>query len=1164
MSSSTPTRATTDLNLLFGILAVQMDFVTRDQLIAAMSAWVLDKATPLGQILREQRALDEDEHALLEALVRKHLLKHGGDPARSLAAVGAVQSVRQDLEQVADPDLHASLDHILVPRLPAEKAPATQPSSTDQGDAHDPYATCSNSVGTLTSSGLRFRVLRPHAKGGLGIVFVAHDQELRREVALKEMQDQHADRADSRARFLLEAEITGGLEHPGIVPVYGLGHYEGGRPYYAMRFIRGDSLKEAIEGFHRADVPGRDPGGRALALRQLLGRFVDVCDAIAYAHSRGVLHRDLKPGNIMLGRFGETLVVDWGLAKAVGRGAGDGGAGEGPLQPASAGGSSATQLGSAIGTPAFMSPEQAAGRLDLLGPASDVYSLGATLYCLLTGKAAVEGKDLGEVLRKVQRGEFPPPRQVKREVPQALEAVCLKAMALRPKDRYPTARALADDVEKWLADEPVSAWREPLRVRAGRWARRHQPTVAACTAGLLVAVLAGGAGAWWLGEKNRLLSEEQGRTEQALERSQRAEHSASEQRQLALKTVRRVVDRIHARLKDSPNQQELRKDLLNEALEGLKEVERAADTSQADHATIWALFELGAIFKDIEVGGLAEARNQYERANALARRVAESDPRSTQAQRDLAASLNYVGDVRLRLGDTKGALDADQEALGISRKLTEADPRSAQARGGLSVALNRMGNVRLRLGDTKGALDAYQEALGIRRKLAEADPRSAQARRDLSFALDRLGDVQLLLGDTKGALDAYQEALGINRKLTEADAGSAQAQRDLSGALERLGNVRLRLGDTKGALGAYQEALGIRRKLAEADPRSAQARGDLPFALNGMGDVRLRLGDTKGALDAYQEALGIRRKLAEADPGQAADREGGPGLGGGPAPGHRVAGGRGDRPARPGRQEAGRVEGPPLTRRCFSGRSCIYNNMARKEGIVAHALNTRPAGGVRNRAVGVLAAWFLLALAGSLLGVFDSETRPPILLGLAAVVPVAGFAVCYLTSRSFQDFVLSLDLRILTLAQTWRVGGIVFLVLYRQGALPGVFALPAGWGGRRGRDHRAARRLVLEAPLPLQNVRGVERVGRRRSGDGREPGGSRLGDPGGRPGRGRDHPTHGPVPAEFDPDVLRAPAADLSPDLFHPCPKGSNLREPSTAEVRRGCCRPSARAFRRG
>jgi serine/threonine protein kinase len=166
-------------------------------------------------------------------------------------------------------------------------------------------------VGTPTSSGLRFRVLRPHARGGLGEVHVALDEELGREVALKQIQARYADDPTSRARFLLEAEITGRLEHPGIVPVYGLGSYEDGRPYYAMRFVRGDSLEDGIRHFHEAEKSARSPGDRALELRQLLGRFVAVCNAIASAHSRGILHRDLKPGNVMLGQYGETLVKEF-------------------------------------------------------------------------------------------------------------------------------------------------------------------------------------------------------------------------------------------------------------------------------------------------------------------------------------------------------------------------------------------------------------------------------------------------------------------------------------------------------------------------------------------------------------------------------------------------------------------------------------------------------------------------------------------------------------------------------------------------------------------------------------------------------------------------------------------------------------------------------------
>ncbi len=309
--------------------------------------------------------------------------------------------------------------------------------------------------------------------------------------ALKEIQEKHADNPDSRSRFVAEAEITGQLEHPGIVPVYGLGHYGDGRPFYAMRFIRGDSLQEVIQRFHQAEGPKRDPGERSVELRQLLGRFVDVCNALAYAHSRGVLHRDLKPGNIMLGPYGETLVVDWGLAKPLVGAKAEAGSPEGPVKPSAASGYALTQAGQAVGTPPYMSPEQAAGRLDQLGFASDVSSLGATLYCLLTGRAPFEERELGKLLQQVQRGEFPPPRQINRHVPAALEAICTTAMALRPADRYASPRALAKDVERWLADEPVSAYREPWTVRLARWRRRHK-TLVTVAAVLLLAVVGGG------------------------------------------------------------------------------------------------------------------------------------------------------------------------------------------------------------------------------------------------------------------------------------------------------------------------------------------------------------------------------------------------------------------------------------------------------------------------------------------------------------------------------------------------------------------------------------------------------------------------------------------------------------------------------------------------
>ena len=487
-----------DRNLLFGVVALQMDFITQGQLVAAMNAWALDKAQPLAALLEQHKALSADRRALLEALVAEHLKQHDGDAEKSLASLPGVSTAKRRLQQLDDADIQASLVHRATPR-----GESASPAGADQPD--DPYATA---PAPQRSAG-RFTVLRPHASGGLGQVSVALDQELERQVALKEIKEKHVGSAEARSRFVLEAMITGRLEHPGVVPVYSLGHHTDGRPFYAMRFIKGDSLKEAIDRFHgnrsrdRQEAVGAPPlpDGRgsdftSLEFRKLLGRFIDVCNAIAYAHSRGVLHRDIKPGNIMLGPYGETLVVDWGLAKTGVRGQESGvteaaarESTESLLSPASGSGSSETLAGSALGTPAYMSPEQAAGKIDELGQATDVYSLGATLYELLTGKAPFAGKS-DEVLAKVQAGDFPPPRLVQPAVPAPLEAVCLKAMARSPADRYASTRELADEIERWLADEPVRAWPEPWAVKFRRWTSRHRVLVSSAAACLAVATVA--------------------------------------------------------------------------------------------------------------------------------------------------------------------------------------------------------------------------------------------------------------------------------------------------------------------------------------------------------------------------------------------------------------------------------------------------------------------------------------------------------------------------------------------------------------------------------------------------------------------------------------------------------------------------------------------------
>jgi len=346
-----------------------------------------------------------------------------------------------------------------------------------------------------------------HAEGGLGVVYAAEDRQLKRNVAVKFIHDRVAGDPASRARFLLEAEVTSRLEHPGVVPVHGLGQTAGGRPFYAMRFIHGETLEDAIHRYHQRQDADASRSNRELQFRELLFRFVAVCQTIAYAHNRGIIHRDIKPVNIMLGRYGETIVVDWGLALPVGRQGVFKESGERTLMPSS--GSESNRV--AAGTPAFMSPEQASGNLDL-APASDIYSLGVTLYRILTGQLPFGGKDC---LSHVKRGDFVRPTQVNSEVSRALEAICLKAMSLLPQDRYPTALELARDIENYLADVPVSAYRETLGHKLARWARRHRVWAQALCSGLLVLTFLGVVAAVWLGRQAHRESDLRAATEAA-------------------------------------------------------------------------------------------------------------------------------------------------------------------------------------------------------------------------------------------------------------------------------------------------------------------------------------------------------------------------------------------------------------------------------------------------------------------------------------------------------------------------------------------------------------------------------------------------------------------------------------------------------------------------
>jgi serine/threonine-protein kinase len=862
-------------NLLFGLLALQNGLIDQVQLVSAFQAWIRDKSRPLADYLVSQANLDPDDCVAVEALVVRHLKKHAGDPEKSLASVAVGRSTCDSLARVADADIQASL---------AQVRPTDQP---------DLDRTATFAIGTETSDGQRFRILRPHACGGLGAVFVALDEELHREVALKQLLEAQADVPESRQRFLLEAEITGGLEHPGIVPVYGLGTYSDGRPFYAMRFISGDSLKEAIQKSYRDQSLRADPGRRSLELRKLLRRFLDVCNAIEYAHSRGVLHRDIKPGNVIVGKHGETLVVDWGLAKAIGKAGPCTLEDEQPLRPSPASGDAETLPGSALGTPSYMSPEQAAGDLERLGPRSDVYSLGATLYCLLTGKPPFEGDDVGALLRAVREGDFPPPRQLDPRIDQTLEAICLKAMARTPEDRYGSPRALAEDIERWTADEPVSARRPSAIERLGRWTRHHRPLVAGA-AGLLLATTVGLA--FGLALMRRASDEIQHRQRQA-ERNY----------EMAREAVDRYFTTVsESRLLEEPQMDLLRQELLRAAREYYQ---RFAAERQGDPA---AQVELARAHIRLSImSPMHAAISEAEQARAIYGKLAEKAGAGPEVLRGLTETRRRLGQVYREAGRTRDAelelkagadlcqgliahhpsvadyryqLAAIQNDLAVLLRVSgrneEAIPelRSAQKlleallaegvdhRSDLHSSYRHLGKVAEAAGRRSEAREAHRRALDLGRSIVVDFPKGAGARDHLAWSLMDCGRLDAGDGRTTQAEAEITEALVILRKLVEEHSSAYWFWYGLGRAEIDRGRLVAAAGRAEEAEAGFKRACGILETWLARDPALPDVTSDLVESFINLGELYVSAGRMEQAGTTYERAIELYTKMRRSYP----------------------------------------------------------------------------------------------------------------------------------------------------------------------------------------------------------------------------------------------------------------------------------------------------------
>jgi serine/threonine-protein kinase len=818
---------TTDRNLLFGVLALQADFLDAAQFAEACSAWAGRKDTPLADLLVERGLLTAEQRGLVDLLLRQKLNKHGGDAHASLQGALATPDVRSVLESVADDDVQQSLAGLHEPAL------AVQLSTV----AYEPQVR------------QRYTLTRLHARGGIGQVWLARDEDIGRDVALKELRPDRGDSPSATARFLEEAKVTGQLEHPGIVPVYELVQPRAGQPCYAMRFVGGRTLADAIKDYHRRRQSG---GVGPLDLRQLLTAFVGVCNAVAYAHSRGVLHRDLKPQNVALGDYGEVLVLDWGLAKVVGKP-------EEPtsLLPVSVGQADSreeTRQSQVLGTPAYMAPEQAQGWVDLMDPRSDMYGLGAVLYELLTGEPPFGGADTPEVLKRVVQEPPVPPRQRVASTPPALQAVCLKALAKGREGRYGSAGELAHEVEHFLADEPVVAYREPVRVRLGRWARHHRPLVAAGLALLLTATVA-------LAVSTALVRRQELAALEAKEQAERERGRADDNFRLAKEAVEQTVTRVaaHPRLKFG-DFEDLRKALLSSAVPFYERfVLQASDDPGLELERGKAYDQLALVRK--EMGELKEARADYEQALAIFTRLAAEHPPTRDLRVWMGGSYTDLGNVLNAMGDVKGQEAVCRAALKEVQQLVDQEPTVAEFRHRLALARNNLATALNDQGDRKAAEREYRAALEDQRRVVKENPDNLGYVIQLAGNHNNLGLLQKNLGQWAEAEAEYRSALKALGQLASRYRADPQ-NRNLKAILHsNLGDLLSDVGQRSAAEAEQRSALREQQQLVDEHPAVPDYRSKLGGIHLGLGNLLNNLGRPVEAEAEFRAALEEQQRL---------------------------------------------------------------------------------------------------------------------------------------------------------------------------------------------------------------------------------------------------------------------------------------------------------------